>query len=253
MDLIEQIGAVLGLAAFLGLAVLALLYFQQARDVRRLREWAGKAPERAAAAAEEAGLGQPAAEPDDEKGPGFFSRIGRRVRSAFAAVGGRFAAAWAAVDRRSPVDLRIVASVLAIGALVAAVFVLHPFGLLEEDEPSAGTQEPSKEAPPPGQIEVAILNGTSAAPDPINDLAGQVAPLVEEAGYELGRLGDAPAPFEATVIMYGGGNKAAASALAEDLAPDLGETPIELMSPEIRELSPGAQLALVVGPEDAQS
>ena len=39
-----------GLAAFLGLAVLALLYFSQARDVRRLREWAGRAPERAGAA-----------------------------------------------------------------------------------------------------------------------------------------------------------------------------------------------------------
>ena len=51
MDMIENIGAYLGLAAFLGLAVLALLYFQQARDVRRLRDWAGRAPERAAAAA----------------------------------------------------------------------------------------------------------------------------------------------------------------------------------------------------------
>lgn len=37
-DLIREIGAVAGLAAFLGLAVLALLYFAQARDVRRLRE-----------------------------------------------------------------------------------------------------------------------------------------------------------------------------------------------------------------------
>ena len=34
------------MAAFLGLAVLALLYFSQARDVRRLRDWAGRAPER---------------------------------------------------------------------------------------------------------------------------------------------------------------------------------------------------------------
>src|SRR5207244_3844896 len=33
--------------SFLGLAILTLLYFSQARDVRRLREWAGRAPERA--------------------------------------------------------------------------------------------------------------------------------------------------------------------------------------------------------------
>ena len=38
MDLLRDVGAVAGLAAFLGLAVLALLYFAQARDVRRLRE-----------------------------------------------------------------------------------------------------------------------------------------------------------------------------------------------------------------------
>jgi hypothetical protein len=36
------------LAAIPGLAVLSALYFSQARDVRRLREWAGRAPERAA-------------------------------------------------------------------------------------------------------------------------------------------------------------------------------------------------------------
>src|SRR5262245_27390504 len=54
MEVIKEIGAYLGLAAFLALAVLVLLYFQQARDVRRRREWAGRAPERAAAAVEEA-------------------------------------------------------------------------------------------------------------------------------------------------------------------------------------------------------
>ena len=46
MELIEEIGAFAGLAAFLGLAVLALLSFTQGRDIRRLREWAGSAPER---------------------------------------------------------------------------------------------------------------------------------------------------------------------------------------------------------------
>jgi hypothetical protein len=38
MELLKDVGAVAGLAAFIGLAVLALLYFAQARDVRRLRE-----------------------------------------------------------------------------------------------------------------------------------------------------------------------------------------------------------------------
>ena len=48
MEIIEQIGSYAGLAAIVGLAVLSALYFSQARDVKRLREWAGRAPERAA-------------------------------------------------------------------------------------------------------------------------------------------------------------------------------------------------------------
>jgi LytR cell envelope-related transcriptional attenuator len=44
---VEKYGAYVGIAAFLGLAVLSLLYFSQARELKRLREWAGRAPERA--------------------------------------------------------------------------------------------------------------------------------------------------------------------------------------------------------------
>jgi hypothetical protein len=45
-DQVEKYGAYVGVASFFGLAVLSLLYFAQAREVRRLREWAGRAPER---------------------------------------------------------------------------------------------------------------------------------------------------------------------------------------------------------------
>ena len=44
---VEKYGAYVGLAAFLGLAVLTVLYFAQARELKRLRDWAGRAPERA--------------------------------------------------------------------------------------------------------------------------------------------------------------------------------------------------------------
>ncbi|MEZ0293139.1 MAG: hypothetical protein ACAH82_11390, partial [Solirubrobacteraceae bacterium] len=46
-DQVEKYGAYVGIAAFFGLAVLSLLYFSQARELKRLREWAGRAPERA--------------------------------------------------------------------------------------------------------------------------------------------------------------------------------------------------------------
>ena len=45
-EIVEQIGSYAGFVAMVGLAVLAALYFSQARDVKRLREWAGRAPER---------------------------------------------------------------------------------------------------------------------------------------------------------------------------------------------------------------
>ncbi len=54
MDVIQDVGAYAGFAAVVGLAVLSALYFSQARDLRRLREWAGRAPERAATAPEQA-------------------------------------------------------------------------------------------------------------------------------------------------------------------------------------------------------
>ena len=41
-----KIGAIAAFAALAGIAILALLVFSQARELKRLREWAGRAPER---------------------------------------------------------------------------------------------------------------------------------------------------------------------------------------------------------------
>jgi LytR cell envelope-related transcriptional attenuator len=43
-----EVGAIAAFAALLGIAILSLLVFSQAREIKRLREWAGRAPERAA-------------------------------------------------------------------------------------------------------------------------------------------------------------------------------------------------------------
>jgi LytR cell envelope-related transcriptional attenuator len=44
---VEKYGVYVGIAAFFGLAVMSLLYFSQARELKRIREWAERAPERA--------------------------------------------------------------------------------------------------------------------------------------------------------------------------------------------------------------
>jgi hypothetical protein len=84
-EIVQEIGSYAGFAAVVGLAVLSALYFSQARDVKRLREWAGRAPERAAeqeariqaaaqqpaaAAQQPAAAAQPGAKPAVQPVPG---------------------------------------------------------------------------------------------------------------------------------------------------------------------------------------
>jgi hypothetical protein len=74
-DILQEVGSYAGLAAVIGLAVLSALYFSQARDVKRLREWAGRAPERSAedvaqTAAAPASSGAVVAQPQAKKAAG---------------------------------------------------------------------------------------------------------------------------------------------------------------------------------------
>ncbi|MBK8294043.1 MAG: hypothetical protein IPK93_04410 [Solirubrobacterales bacterium] len=45
-NVIETVGGYAGIVSLFGLVVLRMLCFSMARDIRRLREWAGGAPER---------------------------------------------------------------------------------------------------------------------------------------------------------------------------------------------------------------
>src|SRR5829696_3642304 len=94
-DQVEKYGSYVGIAAFFGLAVLSLLYFAQAREVKRLREWAGRAPERAReveeralAVAEEARRSSRGAAPGAAR-RGEHHRRSLRDRGACRARGGR--------------------------------------------------------------------------------------------------------------------------------------------------------------------
>ncbi len=124
-DQVEKYGAYVGLAAFIGLAVLTLLYFAQARELKRLRDWAGRAPERAAelqervvAQAEAAlqapevepaversgtvGPAQPVAQPAAGNGRAAPIPMGPRPAVAMAAAAARAAAAPATVEHEAP-------------------------------------------------------------------------------------------------------------------------------------------------------
>jgi hypothetical protein len=242
MHAIESIGPVLGIVAFVGLAILAFLLFQQARDIRRLREWAGRAPERATEAADAV---QAAAE---------ASRNGEAADDAAAGhpAGGRLRTAWdrfalavrehyAAIDRRLPVDGRYVLVALVV-AIVAVGVVTSGFGLVggggAADEHGGGR----KKLPA-----VAVINGTS-----VSGLAATVENrVVKRAGYEPGPVGNATASVSATVVEYEAGLRSDAQDLAKVVKRQLGETPLQPMTADVRDVAGKAKLALVLGLDDA--
>ncbi len=244
MDLIEKIGPFVGLAAFVGLAVLAFLLFQQSRDLRRLREWAGRAPERAKEAAD-ASLAAAEArgeETEEEKGPGVFSR-------AWASVKGFVAPRYESFDRHLPIDGRILIGVLVAG-IVAAGVLTSGFGLVGEDGGGGKAAKKEKKEEKP---KVAVLNATQTAEvQGVSGLADKVASeVVKQEGYPIGAKTDAPAGFPETVVMYKPDFEGDAAELGRAVQGKLGETATQQMTDEIESSAEGAPLVLVVGADDA--
>ena len=250
MHFIESIGPLLGIVAFLGLAILAFLLFQQARDVRRLREWAGRAPERAREAADavqataETSRGEVAAPertPGGEPPParGLRERLGVARQRVATAIGTRFAK----VDRRLPIDGRYLLAAVALAAVAAGVLT-SGFGLF------GGTASQSREAHQgsSGKPTVAVLNGTS-----VPGLAARVGrQVVKAAGYRTGAITNAGSSFSQTVIMFTSGHQAQAKVLAAAIKPELGGTPTQAMTGEVSARSGGAPLALGLGLDDSR-
>lgn len=255
-DLIDEVGPYLGIAAFLGLAILAFLIIQQAREIRRLRDWAGGAPERAGEAAEAEGAAAEArgeeVEPVEvEKPPPS------RTALWLAGVRDSIADRFAAVDRRLPVAPRYLLAVLAAGVIAAAVLT-SGFGLFGDDAGSAGGGgKRGGGKPDEEKIEVSVLNATQeeAAGTVIagvEGLADVVAKeVVKPAGYKVGEKTDAASGFEQTTIMFEPDNEGDADDLAAAVADQLGEPEVTSMVGEVRDRAGGAPLALVVGKDDA--
>ena len=240
MHAIESIGPVLGIVAFVGLAILAFLLFQQARDIRRLREWAGRAPERATEAADAV---QAAAEAsrngEAEEEAGTVAPSGGRLRTAWDRVAFALRDRYAAVDRRLPIDGRYILGLLVV-AIVAVGVVTSGFGLV-------GGGGDGKDARHKKLPAVAVINGTS-----VSGLADSVErKVVKRAGYESGPVGNATASVSATLVEYAGGQRSEAENLAKAVKRQLGETAVQPMTSDVSAVAGKAKLALVLGLDDA--
>ena len=252
LKVIEQIGAFAGLAAFIGLAVLALLSFTQGRDLRRLREWAGSAPERdserkeatsavAAQRAEELRQLEEARTAEHEavgkreerrqrrdEGLPEIPR-GERVRESFSRFGERFSH-----------PLWLVAAFVVTVAIVGGV----AYTVINSSDDSAngkgGKQAAAKVKP--SEIEVTVLNGTSTA-----GLAAVYGDKVEGKGFLLGAVTNSSSSYEDSVVMFKRGHKPEARKVAKQLS----ISDLELMSGEIEAVAAGANVAVIVGEDNA--
>jgi hypothetical protein len=265
LELIKEIGAFAGLLAFLGLALLALLSFAQGRDIRRLREWAGSAPERdaerkdstSAAAAERAEEMRKLEEARDEERQAADLREHRRerreaglpeltrserLRERFSRGDGGGGSGGGGLrarlgDPRYLVGLFVVLVVIAGGV----AYAVSQGG--DGSSSGKGSKQVSH-ALKPSEIEVTVLNGTA-----VEGLAGTYGDMVERRGYQLGAVTNSRSSFAESVVMFQQGEARAAHRVADSLE----ISRVQPMTSEIASLSAGAPVAVVIGEDNAST
>ena len=251
MDLIDKIGDFAGLAAFIGLGILALLFFAQSRDLRRLREWAGAAPERDAELVETTSV---VAEQRSEE----LQRIQEEQRRREEAVAAERAAKDLREKRRDrrerglPEETRwerITARLSGdpdgdgfgrrVALIVLAIIVISlGVAAVATDFFSGDEDTGSKSVLDPASIQVAVLNGTD-----IEGLAGRFGDQIDERGYSLGAITNSPANFEQSVVMFRPGFKPEAQKVGQELSINK----VRPMGNEIAEVSASAKVAVIIG------
>ncbi len=264
MELIKEIGAFAGLVAFLGLALLALLSFAQGRDIRRLREWAGSAPERdaerkeatseaAQERAEEMRKLEEAREAErraaDERerrrerreaGLPELTR-GERLRERFSGGSGAVNSGDGLAARLGqPRYLAAIFVILALAVGGVAYATLHGSG---GDGGGKGGKR-SAHAAKPSEIEVSVLNGTA-----VPGLAATFGDKVEKHGFQLGAVTNSSSSFAESVVMFRRGD----GREAHRVAAALSISRVQPMTSEISSVSAGAPVAVVIGEDNASS
>jgi len=259
-SLLKDVGAIAGLASFLGLALLALLYFAQARDIRRLRENAsflvegGSADGESVAPAEQAATAVAAKEP--EKAAATAAATAPNEAEAFR----RAELARQAAERRQRFEQRRrnggrerpawLSEPWSIAAVVVGAIILLAgvaFGVTRVvgggSESTSPTAQKSTGPCPPGQTKVAVLNGTATP-----GLAAQSAGQLKQAQYKVGPVGNTSTPFTTSVVMFDPTD-------GKECAPIIGQVvaiqKTQPMSNEVRLAAEGDPVAVVLGDDKA--
>ena len=263
-SILKDVGAVAGLASFLGLALLALLYFAQARDLRRMREnadflvegrsedgqtvtpaertataVAANEPEKAAAAAAATAPNEAEAFRRAELARQAAERRKRFEQRRRRPSNGRERPAWLS-DWKSIAAIVLVGLVVVAGVAFGVTRVVG--GGSESDAPSAGT---NKGPCPPGQTRVAVLNGT-----PSPGLAADFAGPLKQKGYKTTPVGNTDSPFATSVVMFDPEQGKECAGVISEIVGIPKQAP---MDNEVRIASEGDPVAVVLGDDKAGS
>jgi hypothetical protein len=262
-SLLKDVGAVAGLASFLGLALLSLLYFAQARDVRRLRNQASflveggaengesvapaertatavasttKEPEKAAAAAAATAPNEAEAFRRAELARQAAER--RRRFEQRRRPGGRERPSWLS----EPLSL----AVIIVGAILLVAGIA--FGVTRVTGGSSssttdGAAKKSKGPCPPSQTKVAVLNGTATP-----GLAASSASQLKQKQYRVGPVGNTSTPFTTSVVMT---DPTADPQCGSVIGSIVGIPKAQAMSNAIRQDAEGDPVAVVLGDDKA--
>jgi hypothetical protein len=258
VEFLREIGAIAGLAAFLGLAVLALLYFSQARDLRRLREnasflvetpdgqdaAAGEAPAASATRArEKAAVAAPPAGANQQQIEAF-----RRAELARQAAERRQRFERRRGDDRGPAgeaggrfgrpDATAIA-VIVVGALLLAAGI--GFGITQLVDDDGGGEAGS--GIEPQDVEVKVLNSTA-----VTGLAGQYTRQLKQKGFDASPF-TTTIPLEVSEVMYEG---RAQQQAAGEVARALKIRKIGPLDDDYRPDAAGAPVVVVLGEDKAQ-
>lgn len=255
---IERIGSFAGLASFLGLGIFALLLFAHGRDIRRLRDWAGSAPEReaermeqtqtiAAQRAEELRELEEARTAEHEAVEQREVRRRRREEGLPEQTRGerlreRFAGFGETLSRPALLVTLFLVIVLVGGGVAYAV--LNSGGSDEakgDGHSKSGKTATAAKKVKPGEIEVAVLNGTEAT-----GLAATWGDKAETKGFEVGAITNTTSTFENSVVMFESG----AAPEAKQVAKQLKIHKVQPMTAEVSGVSNGAKVSVVVGEDN---
>ena len=230
-SVIETVGAFAGLVALVGLLVLAFLVISQARDLRRLREWAGGAPERDAELRE-------VSEVVAEERAAEIRAVTEREERRLIRTGDLSPTFWERLGRSGQVML-VLAAVILVGAAAAWYLTGQDGGGSGGGTGGEGGGKAAKSTKP-SKVTVAVFNGTGGAEA---GLAAEYSGFLEEKGFRLGATADAPETFDETIVYYENGSKAGAELVAEEIDAES----VELVPSEISQLAPSADVIAVIG------